>query len=224
MIQAGLFVAYPFASNAQGEKLKKATVELTGGPRPIVDATYPFFMDLLFGFGGGDGSIAGVTDRRVSQNAWTLYQLDYDPSISQEESELNENIDHFYQDPLANPRRFLKLEAIPLLRGEVHRPTVSLHTLGDLFVPFSMQQIYARRAKARGQDDLLVNRAVRAINHCEFSLAERKQAFADMIEWVDHGVKPAGDRVLDRESVADESFGCSFTDPVRGYDSGCTAP
>jgi hypothetical protein len=88
---------------------------------------------------------------------------------------------------------------------------VSLHTLGELFVPFHMEQIYARRAAAHGNDDLLVVRAIRDIDHCGFRLTEQIQAFADMVRWVQTGVRPGGDDVLDPSAVADPDFGCAFT-------------
>jgi len=96
--------------------------------------------------------------------------------------------------------------------------------LGDLFVPFSMQHIYAQRTRQWKRDHMLVNRAIRAEQHCEFSSTEQENAFADMVRWVDEDIKPAGDRILDRQTVQDESFGCQFTSPVRPYDTGaCTA-
>src|SRR5262245_10409615 len=61
-IRAAHFVTYPTVNTALGDKLKAATIELTGGPRPIIDLSYPTFMNLLFGFGGGDGSINAVTN------------------------------------------------------------------------------------------------------------------------------------------------------------------
>jgi hypothetical protein len=58
---------------------------------------------------------------------------------------------------------------------------VSLHTLGELFVPFHMEQIYAQRPAANGNADLLVTRAIRDVRHCGFSLPEQIRAFADMV-------------------------------------------
>jgi hypothetical protein len=212
-------------SNAQGLKLKAATIEFTGGPRPIVDLSYAGFLDLLFGFGGGDGSVANVTHGLpVVNNIGRIYQLDHELRLSREEIELNENIVRVRPDPNANPERLIELELIPTLTGNLHVPTVSLHTLGDLFVPFSMQQIYAQRTAAWGRSEMLVNRAIRAAQHCEFSVPEQERAFADMLRWVDAGVRPAGDRILNHKVVADESFGCQFTTPIRAYDvGGCAA-
>ena len=45
--------------------------------------------------------------------------------------------------------------------GRLPIPVLSIHTIGDLFVPLSMEQIYARRADAAGRADRLVIRAIR---------------------------------------------------------------
>jgi pimeloyl-ACP methyl ester carboxylesterase len=225
LIKSKLFATYPTVNTPLGDKLQAATIELTGGPRPIVNQSYSTFMDLLFSLGTNDGSIPEVTHGlSVVSNIGRVYQLDHDPRLSAEEKELNRMAVRFSADPNANPPEFIDLELIPILTGNLHVPTVSLHTLGDLFVPFSMQQIYAQRARQRKRDHMLVNRAIRAEQHCEFSLTERERAFADMVRWVDEDVKPVGDRILDRRTVQDESFGCQFTTPVRPYDTGaCTA-
>ena len=64
-------------------------------------------------------------------------------------------------------------------------PVLSMHTLGDLFVPFSMEQIYARRAAANGDGGLLVTRAIRDVNHCGFNTTEMERGFADLVNWVE---------------------------------------
>lgn len=226
-ILSQLFVTYPTINTPLGDKLKAATIELTGGPRPIVDLSYPAFMNLLFGFGGGDGSIAAVTNGLpVTSNIGRIYQLDHDLRLSREEIEFNRSILRVRADPNANPPRLIELEAIPRNTGNLHVPTVSLHTLGDLFVPFSMEQIYLERTRFWGQQHLFVPRAIRAVQHCEFSIPEQEQAFADMLNWVDHGVTPRGDRILDRKAVQRANFGCRFTTPIRAYDdaAACAAP
>ena len=177
-------------------------------------------MNLLFGFGGGDGSINYITNGlSVVSNIGRIYQLDHDPKLSPEERLFNQEIVRLRADPNANPEKFIDLELIPKTTGNLHVPTVSMHTLGDLFVPFSMQQIYAQRTKWWNQNDKLVVRAIRAAQHCEFSLPEQEQAFGDMLRWVDHGVKPRGDKILSRKTVQSDSFGCQFTTPLRAYDN-----
>ena len=54
------------------------------------------------------------------------------------------------------------LGPIALVEGDPRVPVLSLHDLGDLFVPFSMEQYYAADVAANGQSDLLVQRAIRA--------------------------------------------------------------
>jgi hypothetical protein len=44
-------------------------------------------------------------------------------------------------------------------------------------------------------------------------VAEEAQAFADLVNWVANGVKPAGDDILTPATVAASNFGCEFTVP-----------
>jgi hypothetical protein len=89
------------------------------------------------------------------------------------------------------------LSGVPRITGRFDVPVLTMHDLGDLFVPFSMEQEYARDAVRRGTSDLLVQRAVRGVQHCDFSAQEYQQAFSDLVTWVEQGVRPAGDDVLD---------------------------
>ena len=96
-----------------------------------------------------------------------------------------------------------------------------MHTLGDLFVPFHMEQVYARRAIEAGTADLLVQRAIRGRAHCEFSAAEVSTAFGDLVNWVVKGVKPDGDDILDPATVAAPNFGCKFTPVTHPFVPAC---
>jgi hypothetical protein len=102
-------------------------------------------------------------------------------------------------------------------------PVLTMHTLGDLFVPFSMEQLYARRVAAHGDSGLLVQRAIRDIGHCAFSEGELNQAFGDLARWVHEGVRPAGDDVLTPSVVAAPNYGCRFTIDERSFVPPCTA-
>jgi hypothetical protein len=57
-----------------------------------------------------------------------------------------------------------------------------------------------------------VQRAIRGISHCDFTLAEQVAAFEAMVKWEQQGIKPAGDDVLTPSVVADPEYGCKFTD------------
>ncbi len=119
-----------------------------------------------------------------------------------------------------------RLTQIPRIEGRPRVPTLTLHGLGDLFVPFSMEQIYAREVSDRRRSRLLVQRAVRAAGHCEFTPTEVGRAWDDLTDWVEsldrkhrgRVDRPAGDDVLTRSVVADPTYGCAFTDPAA-YDS-----
>lgn len=198
-----------------GEKYQDAIEQLTGGDRPTFEQGFFGDSGAFFPFGfqaAGTGAERGNID--------TVYRLDGTPALSPEEVALNVAIPRVDARPQTrHPNglgRFPGSENdSPRINGTFRIPVVSLHTLGELFVPFHMEQIYARRAAAHGNDDLLVVRAIRDTRHCGFTLAEQIQAFADMVRWVQTGVRPGGDDVLDPLAVADPDFGCAFTSVNR---------
>lgn len=208
---AGNGAGFPQALTAAGEQLKALTEQISGGERPTFDLAFPVFQQLLFSFAGADGTLDGVVTGNIYDNTDRVYQLDGDPALSDEEMLLNALIIRIARGDGVNVATKRNLERVPLITGEFRIPTVSVHTLGDLFVPFSMQQEYAKRAAAAGSDQYLVQRAVRDVGHCAFSAGELIEAFADMVQWVDTGVAPAGDDILDPETVAAPEFGCQFT-------------
>jgi hypothetical protein len=102
---------------------------------------------------------------------------------------------------------------------------LTLHGLGDMFVPFSMEEAYAQRIAWHGESNLLVQRAVREAGHCEYTPVEVGQAWADLQKWVEsrahHGqpvARPAGDVVTDPRVVAAPTYGCRFTDQTAYAD------
>jgi hypothetical protein len=92
---------------------------------------------------------------------------------------------------------------------------LSLHTTGDAFVPFSVEQEYRQKVDAAGAGDLLVQRAIRRPNHCEFTRGEITQAFDDLVRWLEQGVKPEGENVLASEL---STLGLKWTSPLRPDD------
>jgi pimeloyl-ACP methyl ester carboxylesterase len=209
---AALGTPYPAVLNAAGEALRALTEQRTGGERPLFEAGFAAFARFLFtvypvypGLGEEAGAVGG--------NADTVYQLDADPALTAEEQALNDEILRVRAD-----RGGRGLSGVPQITGRFDVPVLTMHDLGDLFVPFSMEQEYARDAARRGTDDLLVQRAIRGVQHCDFSAQEYQQAFSDLVTWVEHGVRPAGDDVLDPAAVADRRYGCRFTVPQRDFD------
>ena len=138
------------------------------------------------------------------------YQFDTNPVLSPAETAFNNTIQRVTADPQA--RHNNGISNVPPTNGDLRIPMLTLHTLGDLFVPFHMQQVYASRVAARNASHLLVQRATRDFGHCSFTPTELIAGFSDLVNWVETGVKPAGDNVLDPAAVADPNFGCTFTD------------
>lgn len=203
---------FPSDLTPQGEKLKDLTRVISGGERPIFEFAFAGFQPLLFSFAGSDGTVDGVVSGNIYDNIGKVYQLDADPALNADEQLLNDTIIRLRQNPRVNHPRFLQLERVPIITGRIAIPVLTTHTLGDLFVPISMQQIYAREVAAQGRSEYLVTRATRAISHCEYSPEELIRTFDDLVQWVETGVKPAGDDLLDPAAMANPFFGCQFTE------------
>jgi pimeloyl-ACP methyl ester carboxylesterase len=218
-VKAALGAAYPFVLNARGAQLRGVTQNISGGARPAFSTSFASWGNFLFTVGVTGGDI-GVAPGNVQDNSDTLYQIDSDPALSGDEIALNAAVLRVTQDPQG--RHPNGLANIPSISGRLPIPVLSLHTIGDLFVPLSMEQIYARRAIAEGASDRLVTRAIRDHNHCGFAVPEESAAFAALVNWVETGVKPAGDDILTAAKVADPKFGCQFSVPGHAGFPACT--
>lgn len=218
-LKTALFTTFPTATTPAGDKLKAIVMNLTGGARPMFELGFASpIQTTVFGTFGGDGTINGILNANVTNTSKIVFQLDSDPAQSSEEKKFNAEVTRSDGSPAANGLRKDGLRWIPVLNGEFDIPVVTLHTLGDMYVPFSMEQIYRRRAEAKGSDDHLVQRVVRGTGHCEFTTAEQVDAFEAMVKWETEGVKPEGDDVLDPEVVSAPDYGCKFTNQTYTAD------
>ncbi len=206
---------FPFALNANGTNFKSLVQLRSGGVRPLFDQGWLFWNavagDFLFGLGVGDGTLARQPGS-APQNADVVYQFDTNPSQSGAETYFNSLVQRVSADPQA--RRRNGMANVTPTTGDLRIPMLTLHTLGDLFVPFHMEQEYARRVAAKGNASRLVQRATRDVGHCTFTPTELVTTFVDLVKWVEAGVKPAGDDVLNATAVAHPNFGCTFTDKL----------
>lgn len=209
-VKAALGAPYPTVLKAQGLKLRGVTQNISGGPRPAFATSFFVWGNFLFTVGVTGGDI-GVAPGNVQDNSTAVYQIDSDPVLSPDEVVLNATVLRVTQDPQG--RHPNGLANIPPILANFRIPVLSIHTIGDLFVPLSMEQIYAQRAAMQGTSNLLVQRAIRDHNHCGFAVFEEEAAFADLVNWVTNGVKPAGDDILTPAVVADPKFGCNFSVP-----------
>lgn len=224
LVTTALFTSFPSTPTAQGVKYLSVVKNLTGGERPMFDLGIAVGGSFPSAYGtfGSDGTVTGILNRNVLDTNALTYAIDGDLLGS---AALNASAQKLTAAPDANRLRRDGLRWIPVINGEFRIPVVSIHTLGDLFVPFSMQQVYQQRTAAKGNSNWLVQRAIRGASHCDFTVAEQVQAFTDMVTWEQGGPKPAGDDVVTPAIVAAPTYGCTFTNNtlVPGEESGVTA-
>lgn len=210
--------AWPAVLNADGENFKNLVELRSGGDRPNFDEAFAFWNtvpefasgpgNFLFDLGVGDGTV-GPNPWPVVDNTDAVYQFDTDPALSAEEQAFNDTVVRVAQAPGARVTR--GTPPVPIVNGDIEIPVLTMHNLGDLFVPVLNEVVYAQEVAANGASHLLVQRAIRGVGHCDFTPEEFSQAFLDLVAWVEYGVTPAGDDWLDPAAVADPDFGCTFT-------------
>lgn len=221
LVTGTLFTTFPSAPTAKGLKYLSVLQNITGGPRPMFDLGIAFGGSFPSAWGtfGSDGTISGILNRfSLDTNAFT-YTIDGDAAGT---AALNASVLKLTAQPDANRLRRDGLRWIPKANGEFKIPVVSIHTLGDLFVPFGMQQVYQKRVAAKGNSGWLVQRAIRGASHCDFTTVEQVDAFEAMIKWERDGIKPAGDDVVTPATVAAPTYGCTFTKNTLGPDESGT--
>jgi hypothetical protein len=199
------------------DQFRAVVASLSGGARPGTDAAYAYWQDVLFTL--VTSSASGELPDDPPQTADSA-----GVELSDNPLQLATNVGTHYRpnSPVnvnatvqrvvaANPvaRDTVALTQIPAVQGLPSVPVMSLHGIGDLIVPFSMEQDYRDDAARSGRDHLLVQRAIRTIDHCEFSPAEVGDAWRDLTTWVDSGKRPSGDDV---RRTDDPRFGCRFSD------------
>ena len=210
------------ATAGPGTKYVSVLQNITGGPRPMFaqGLAYGQAFPSAYGTFVADpttpvGSVTGILNKNVLDTTGFTYTIDGDAASS---TALNASAQKITPDADANRLRTDGLRWIPKANGEFKIPVVSIHTLGDLFVPFSMEQVYQKRVAAKGNSTWLVQRAIRGISHCDFTVAEQVTAFDDMLKWEAGGAKPGGDDVVTPATVAASTYGCTYTKNTPGAD------
>ncbi|MCR6476266.1 alpha/beta hydrolase [Variovorax sp. ZS18.2.2] len=205
-----------------GIKYMTVVMNLTGGQRPMFDIGFARggSFAAVWGVFGSDGTVTGILNKNtLDTNRFTYTILGDAPGSAS----LNASVIKLTAVPDANRLRTDGLRWVPKNNGEFRIPVVSLHTLGDLYVPFSMEQIYQKRVAAKGNSQWLVQRAIRGITHCDFTVQEQVEAFDAMVQWQQGGPKPAGDDVVTAATVADSKYGCTFSRPLGTVDESPTS-
>ena len=220
-VTGALFTTFPSAPTALGAKYVSIVQNPTGGPRPLFSQGLAFGGSFPSAYGtfGSAGTVTGVLNKNgLDTNRYT-YVIDGDVPSS---AAINAAAQKLTAAPDANRLRTDGLRWIPKINGDIKIPVVTIHTLGDLFVPFSMEQVYQKRVAGKGNSTWLVQRAIRGASHCDFTVAESATAFDDMIKWERDGIKPLGDDVVTPAVVAASSYGCKHTKNTLGPDDSTT--
>jgi pimeloyl-ACP methyl ester carboxylesterase len=204
------------------------TVEqLSGGTRPGFQSALNYWdgfgfaplthIPFLFGlYPGLNGGTLGFANGSVAGNEQTLYTFSDQPStMLPQEIALNREVLRVPVTATSSADALSSAE-LPIIHGDPGIPVLSIHGIGDLFVPFSMDQRYDELMVAHRQGGLFVDRAIREVTHCGYTTSELAAGFSALVSWIATGVRPAGDDILDPRAVASPLFGCRFTDPTPG--------
>ena len=212
----GLRPGGPDTTTELGKQFRAITTELTGGPRPGSEPAFAYWKDFPFTLFTPDnaGSLAENAGR-LAQNLTPQYRPNAPVDVNAGVQRIGPRD--------AYSRQTSTLTQVPKIQSRPQVPVLTLHGLGDLFVPFSMEQIYSQEARRNHQSRFVVQRAIRAVGHCEFTADEVATAWNDLTTWVEsrkpgrgerYVERPAGDKVRSRVAVARADFGCAFTDPA----------
>ncbi|GAA3351703.1 alpha/beta hydrolase [Amorphoplanes nipponensis] len=228
----GVTTGRPPALTAAGRTWSDVVERRSGGERPGFAGAFAYWNaapssaptpDLPFLFGlypGLTGGTARIAAGNVTDNRFTLYRST--DRLLPTAAEWRLNADVLRVARTARPSR--GLDGVPRVDGRPPVPVLSMHDVGDLFVPFSMEQVYARRALSNGRGRLFVSRAVRGVGHCDFTAPELQRGFDDLVTWVRGGHRPGGDAILNPRVVAAADFGCRYTVGERAvFGAACPA-
>ncbi|MGI8549596.1 MAG: alpha/beta hydrolase family protein [Dehalococcoidia bacterium] len=196
----------------KGEAFESVMSSYTGGSRPF---RHEGFLDRFSGnFTQGFYDLGRKTlGARAGTNVGANYQIA--PGFGISDSGLNAGVYRLPADPAV--RNAATNPAFAPMTGRINAPLLTLHTTGDAFVPFRLEQDYRRIVESAGRGDLLVQRAIRRPDHCQFMPAELTQAWDDLVKWVEHGIKPDGDNVLSTDL---SQAGLKWTLPLLPTDPG----
>ncbi|HEY0934854.1 MAG TPA: hypothetical protein VGD91_14055 [Trebonia sp.] len=209
-----------------GKRWAGTVEQLSGGTRPGFASAIGYWdsfgfapltkVPFLFGvYPGTSGGTLGFANGSVAGNEHTFYTFSYRLTDLPQEIALNRAVLRVPVTATSSADALSPAE-LPAIHGDPGIPVLSVHGIGDLFVPLSMDQHYDAMMAAHGQGGLFVDRVIREVTHCGYTTSELSSAFSALVSWIDKGKRPAGDNILDPRTVASPRFGCRFTDPAPG--------
>ena len=206
---AGLTPAGPDTTNDLGKQLRAITVNRSGGPRPGADAAFAVWKDFLFSHRAphrprGDSPAAAARSARHQPVHPLRPQHARSTSTRTVQRVAPENLRSGSPPTLTQ---------VPRIDGRPTAPVLSLHGLGDLFVPFSHGAgVRRRRGPARPRQ---AGRAAGHPDHAALRVqpgrGRRRLGRPGRLGTHRASARPAT-RVTDPAVVAAPDFGCRFSD------------
>ncbi len=176
----------------KGKAFENILKNLTGGSRPFRHAGMADFYAHAFpALAQPLISSTSPGGRAATSDYFTFHA---DPGMGLADVMLNAQVVRKPADPLFRNADTNPTFSLPT--GRITVPLMTYHTTGDHQAFFGMEINYRKLVDAAGRGDLLVQRAVRAPTHCQFQPEDLAQGFDDLVNWVEHGVKPDGDDFL----------------------------
>lgn len=195
-------------------KLYALMEQLSGGARPFYREGWqdPYHHSILFTLMNGKPTMDGILALNGLDTSLVQYRFGGPTTVDDETRQFNAQVRRLVADADPNPPQPKGLRWVPLTAGQLMAPVMTLQTLGDLTVPITEQIRYRARVDAQGGSQRLAQRLVRDVGHCSFTNAEVTAAFDDLVAWVEQGLRPGGDDLLDSRAWTAPSAGCAYTD------------
>jgi hypothetical protein len=110
---------------------------------------------------------------------------------SGDDSALNDGVKRYRAEPAA--QAYLSRWYAP--NGNLLRPLLALHDVGDPLVPASSAFEYALIAQRAGHGENFVQQYVNHEGHCVFTPQEIGAAFDELVDWANRGHRPAAGKL-----------------------------
>jgi pimeloyl-ACP methyl ester carboxylesterase len=105
---------------------------------------------------------------------------------TKDDAALNRGVERYAGNPVA--AQFLMQYTTPT--GNLQRPMIEMHTLYDRLIPAGTDFWYANQTMRAGHSDNFVLQYVERSGHCNFTPAQEKVGFEELLDWVHNGKKP----------------------------------
>ncbi len=105
-----------------------------------------------------------------------------------DDNTLNSTISRYAADPKAVA--YLRANYTPT--GKIAKPMLAIHTSYDPLVPVTIPNTYSTLVELAGTQSLFVQQFVKHDGHCAILPGEVSKGFAELREWKNNGVRPAG--------------------------------